>query len=284
MITIIKDTDTLIRERQSERNSVGFVPTMGNLHDGHISLLTKALENSEVVYFSIFVNPKQFGPQEDFNRYPRTLEHDLQLIESAHKSWPTKKIVVFAPLDPAEVFPPQNQQVVSVPHLNLELEGSFRPTHFDGVTTVVYRLFDLIKPDKAYFGLKDYQQYLIIQKMVEDLAMPIQIVGMPIKREPTGLAMSSRNQYLSTEEREEALVLSHTLRNIEDMIHRQRKNLTQAQDYINQIVQDPKWNYLEMRDASTLSRDLSSSKKITILAVYQLGSTRLLDNIQLELE
>lgn len=282
MVSIVSTTGELEAARALDPSAVGFVPTMGNLHAGHISLLEEALQEFDVVYFSIFVNPKQFGPNEDFNRYPRTLEADVNLIEELTRKYPQKKVVIYAPKDPAEVFPPGRGHTVSVERLSRILEGEIRPGHFDGVTTVVYRLFELVRPQKAYFGLKDYQQYLVIRQMVKDLALPITVQGMPIIREPQGLALSSRNQYLSPTEKEEALVLSRTLKEIVRLIDQKRGNLPKAQEFIAAVVKDKKWNYLELRDAETLSPDLTKSERLTLLAVYQLGTTRLLDNIQTE--
>jgi pantoate--beta-alanine ligase len=281
MVFVVETTQNLIEIRQNEKASIAFVPTMGNLHQGHLSLLREALTKFKVVYFSIFVNPKQFGPKEDFNKYPRTLDDDLELIKSLDAEFTTKKIIVFAPKNPEEIYPPGFNHSISVlGAVSNILEGSIRPGHFDGVATVVHRLFELIKPQQAYFGLKDYQQFLVIKHMVKDLALPIVITGMPIIREDSGLALSSRNQYLSIEEKKEALTLSKTLLRIEKIINRKKENLSLAQEEIINILKDEKWNYLEIRDADTLNHDLSQSKQVTLLAVYQLRSTRLLDNLQ----
>lgn len=284
MVKLIKSTPELISNRESEHKKVGFVPTMGNLHAGHISLLEKALEENELVYFSIFVNPKQFGPNEDFQKYPRTLEHDLTLIQSCENKYPGKRVVVFAPADPQEVFPTGYDQNISVTQFNSIIEGALRPGHFDGVATVVYRLFELVKPNRAYFGLKDYQQYLVIRQMVKDLAMPIEIIGMPIIREESGLALSSRNQYLTPEQKLDSLNLSRSLKKISSIIDGKKANLPSAKREVDALLLNSKWNYIEMRDADSLSEDLTFSKKMTLLGVYQLGATRLLDNLQLEIE
>ncbi len=284
MINCLKKTSEILHARENEISPVGFVPTMGNLHEGHISLLEQALREFKVVYFSIFVNPKQFGPSEDFHRYPRTLENDLSLIEKSIKSFPGSKVVVFAPANAEEIFPPSHHEVLSVCGLSTVLEGKIRPGHFDGVATVVYRLFDLIKPSKAYFGLKDFQQYLVIKQMVKDLSLPIKIQGMPIIRETQGLALSSRNQYLSPDQKSLALLLFNTLTKIKEIIGDKKMNLPKAKLFIENIIRDPNWNYLELRDSETFSEDLTSSTNITILAVYQMGTTRLLDNMQVEVQ
>lgn len=284
MVTLIQTTQELINSRNQETKPVAFVPTMGNLHQGHISLLERALSEYEVVYFSIFVNPKQFGPNEDFNRYPRTLEQDINLIQERCQRFPNSRVVVYSPKDPNEVFPEGTTQNVSVLGLSTILEGKIRPGHFDGVATVVLRLFELMKPASAYFGLKDFQQYLVIRQMVKDLMLPIKIVGMPIIREQEGLALSSRNQYLSAEQKSTSLLISRTLNELKKIIQHNKENLPKAQAFIKETLKDSNWNYLEMRDAETLSEDILHSKQITILAVYQMGTTRLLDNTQVEIQ
>lgn len=284
MVKLFRSTQDLIDSRSLETRKVGFVPTMGNLHSGHISLLDRALEENDVIYFSIFVNPKQFGPNDDFQKYPRTLEQDLNFIRDCAAKYPGKEIFVYAPAESAEVFPENSNQTVSVMGLSQIVEGSKRPGHFDGVTTVVYRLFELTKPHRAYFGLKDYQQYIVIRQMVRDLQLPINVIGMPIVREMSGLALSSRNQYLSPEQKQEALILPQALRKIESLLAGRRANLALANRQIQALLLDPRWNYLEMKDAENLSDEIATSKTITLLGVFQLGSTRLLDNLQLELE
>lgn len=283
MVKLLRTTQELKVLRDNQSNDIAFVPTMGNLHQGHISLLNEALQNAKIIYFSIFVNPKQFGPNEDFKNYPRTLEEDVQKIESAASTFPGKEIYVYAPLNPAEVFDEAEPTTVKVLGLNEMLEGKIRPGHFDGVSTVVHRLFEIIRPQKAYFGLKDFQQYRIIEKMVDDLQMPLKIIGMPIIRETSGLAMSSRNQYLNTEERLEALTLSQALLTIKKIIDGKRENLIKAQTFIKEALSDKRWNYLEIRDAETLSPEITHSKNLTLLGVFQLRHTRLLDNMQVSL-
>lgn len=284
MVKVIKETADLIHERELESVKIGFVPTMGNLHEGHLSLLERALTEHSVVYFSIFVNPKQFGPQEDFNRYPRTLEQDLSLIRTIGDKFDGSKIVVFAPENPSEVFPPEHNQTISVYGLSRDLEGKIRPGHFDGVATVVYRLFELVKPEKAYFGLKDFQQYHVIKQMVKDLSLPIEVIGMPIIREESGLAMSSRNQYLSADQKENSLILFRTLNELKEVLRSDSKNLEKVEVRIQELLHDKNWNYIEIRDTETFSSDVRSSNNVTILAVYQLGTTRLLDNMQMEVK
>ena len=283
MLKVIRTAAELIAERNDETSDIGFVPTMGNLHAGHISLLDKALTENSVVYFSIFVNPKQFGPSEDFNRYPRTLEQDVKLIQSSSDKYKNAKVIVYAPENPAEVFPQEHNQTISVLGISSVLEGKLRPGHFDGVATVVYQLFELVKPKRSYFGFKDYQQYLVIKQMVKDLMIPVNILGMPIIREASGLALSSRNQYLSDEQKRDSLILFKTLSEIKKIIAAESANILKARDYINKALKDPNWDYLELRDSETFSENIEHSKKISILAVYKMGTTRLLDNMQIDL-
>ena len=282
MIQICRTQEELNNIRKTH-GQVGFVPTMGNLHQGHISLLSQALVDFDVIYFSIFVNPKQFGPTEDFDKYPRTLQNDLDLIDEEVKKHKNKQVVVFAPQTPDEVYHGFNK-TIKVAGITEILEGSIRPGHFDGVTTVVYRLFDLLKPTKAYFGLKDYQQWAVIKEMVRQEKLNIEIVGMPIKRSAEGLALSSRNQYLSDKQKQDALMIINTLNEIKKIIDGKKANVALAQDYIRTKLEDKNWDYLTMRDYLSLSEDLKSSQQITILAVYRMGATRLLDNIQVEIQ
>ncbi len=280
MVTLIQTTQELVEKRTADRFDAGFVPTMGNLHQGHISLLKQALKDFPIVYFSIFVNPKQFGQNEDFALYPRTLENDINLIEQVAKDFPKSQVVVYAPKDPTEVFPEGMNHTISVLGITADLEGQIRPGHFDGMATVVWRLFDLIKPRTAYFGLKDLQQYHVVKQMVKDLALPIKIQGMPIIREDSGLALSSRNQYLTPEQKAGSLILFNTLNEIKKMIITGKD----PRGFIQELLNDPQWNYLELRDTESFSKDITQSKNISILAVYQMGKTRLLDNMQVEVQ
>lgn len=284
MVEIFNTRKDLLQRRAEIQTSTGFVPTMGNLHDGHLSLLEKALNEHETVFFSIFVNPKQFGPNEDFSRYPRTFEADVEKLQSVAKKFPNKKVILFTPRAETEIFPHEENQMISVHKLSTELEGKIRPGHFDGVATVVYRLFELIRPQTAYFGLKDYQQYMVIKQMVKDLVLPIKIQGMPIIRETSGLALSSRNQYLSPEQKKASLLLFETLSELKEILKNQKSEIPKVQKKIDEKLQDKDWDYLEMRDSETFSRELSKSKNISFLAVYRMGTTRLLDNMQVEVE
>ena len=191
--------------------------------------------------------------------------------------------MVYAPVSPEEVYPPGYNQKVDVSGLSGILEGEIRPGHFEGVATVVYRLFEIVRPREAYFGLKDYQQFLVIRNMVSDLKLTIKITGMEIIRDHDGLALSSRNQYLNPEERQEALILSQTLNKVKTILNNNKNNLQEAHKFISETLKDPRWNYLELRDGNNLSSDVSHSKLVTLLGVFQLRTTRLLDNLQVEL-
>jgi len=253
------------------------VPTMGNLHEGHLSLLRKSMEDNDVSVITIFVNPKQFGPNEDFDKYPRTLDADLAKISNLalHAKNIDKEIVVFAPIDNQEIYPLGFNTVIKVLGVTEKLEGARRPTHFDGVTTVVYRLLKIIGAQNAYFGQKDFQQCVVIKKMVLDLSLDINIHIMPIIRNSEGLALSSRNQYLSERERSEALHLSKTLKQIEMLI----KNKKDYKELIEAELTNTKWDYLEVLNADNLETPDESTKQLVIIGVYKLGNTRLLDNI-----
>lgn len=257
--------------------TIGLVPTMGNLHKGHVSLIEKSTEDNDVTIVTIFVNPKQFGPNEDFDKYPRTLDEDLAKISGVALLINAKKdLVVFAPRSEESIYPKGFSTTISVGPMTQKFEGSVRPTHFDGVTTVVYQLFSITKAHTAYFGQKDVQQCLIIKKMVKDLEIPVNIHIMPIVRNSEGLALSSRNQYLSESERVEAMVLPHTLVKVEKLIRTK-------QDYKTFVAEtlkaDSKWDYLEVLDSSNLETPNDSTTELVIVAAYRAGMTRLLDNI-----
>ncbi len=268
--------------RLRQDDDIGFVPTMGNLHDGHMSLLEASLKQHATSILSIFVNPTQFGPHDDFARYPRTLEQDCALAIELLKKHPGRELVIYAPATPEEIYPIGFSTVITVPSLDGFLEGACRPGHFNGVATVVYLLFQLTKPRTAYFGRKDYQQYRLIKRMARDLGLPIRVKGMPIIRDQEGLALSSRNQYLSKEEKELALHISRTL-------NEAKLRLNHGVDAVKvwmdeQKKKDSRWQYLDVREARTLSEKIPSKGKIVFLGVLKVGSVRLLDNLEVELK
>jgi pantoate--beta-alanine ligase len=252
---------------------VGIVPTMGNLHEGHLSLLKCSLDENDVSVITIFVNPKQFGPNEDFNTYPRTLDQDIAKISNIAFT-AKSETVVFAPTSIEDIYPSGFNTTISVKGVTSKLEGAFRPTHFDGVTTVVYRLFSIVKPQNAYFGQKDFQQCVVIKKMIEDLDLGINFIRMPIIRNSEGLALSSRNQYLSEKERVDALILSRTLKQIEHLLLQK----DDYRSYIHECLSDKNWDYLDVLDASDLSEPNEKSHELVVIGTYRMGSTRLLDN------
>tara|TARA_R110000868_G_scaffold16687_5_gene74186 strand:- start:4065 stop:4823 length:759 start_codon:yes stop_codon:yes gene_type:complete len=250
---------------------------MGNLHAGHVSLVKEAVKEHDVTVVTIFVNPKQFGPGEDFDRYPRTLQEDLEALKEVHG-----QIVVFAPSTPEEIYPEGFSTQISLPDISSKLCGKSRPTHFAGVTTVVYQLFAIAKPKTAFFGLKDYQQVKIIETMTKDLRLPVRIRALPIIREPDGLAMSSRNRYLSADQRPQALILSKTLQKAKEIMMTQ--GIDACVTFINESKSQPGWDYLELLHADSL-RQISSGDRFFVLAgALYVGETRLIDNLVVELD
>ncbi|MEW5799934.1 MAG: pantoate--beta-alanine ligase [Bacteroidota bacterium] len=267
------------RSLQPFRNDkkIGFVPTMGYLHEGHLSLIRKAKSECDIVVASIFVNPTQFAPHEDFNRYPRDIERDSLLASTAGCD------ILFVPTA-EEMYPDGFSSYVTVEQLSSVLEGKFRPTHFKGVTTVVAKLFNIIQPGVAYFGQKDAQQFIIIKKMVNELNMPVQIVVVPTMRESDGLAMSSRNVYLNPEERKNAVVLNQSLKLAETMIRSGERNSAAVISSMRELIQSKnptQIDYIEIVNAKTLESKsvLSGGDEILIPLAVRFGSTRLIDNI-----
>ena len=278
---VVHTVSQLHASLQAWRNageSIAFVPTMGNLHAGHVSLVEKARDLGECVVVSIFVNPLQFGPNEDFDKYPRTLEADCKLLKKA------KADVVWAPstqdMYPGG-FPPSTTVTVNGALAEI-LCAPFRPGHFTGVATVVNVLFNRVAPDIAVFGEKDYQQLAVIRQMVADLGLAIRVVGAPTLREPDGLAMSSRNQYLSPEERKRSARLYETLQWVAGELKGGRRDYTMlSQEGQARLVKagfNPQ--YLEVR-ASDLSAPTDKSRDFVVLTAAFLGTTRLIDNLQL---
>ena len=251
-----------------------FVPTMGFLHVGHASLLRAGRTRGDVLVLSIFVNPIQFGPGEDLDRYPRNLDGDCAIARECGVD------IVFTPTA-AEMYPPGFQTAIRVKELALPLCGASRPGHFDGVATVVTKLFNIVQPDVALFGMKDFQQLAIIRRMTADLAMPVEIVGMPIVRESDGLAMSSRNAYLTPEQRQSALCLSQAIRLVRKQYQTGERRvealLATARDAI-QAETLAETDYLEFRDARTLEAVTSADDATLMALAVRIGTTRLIDN------
>jgi pantoate--beta-alanine ligase len=263
-------------DARADSRRVGLVPTMGALHDGHLSLIDQAKTRADFVAATIFVNPLQFGPGEDLDRYPRTLESDLAACRDRGVD------LVFAP-EPTSMYPPQFQTEVCVGELTRPLEGEFRLSHFGGVTTVVAKLFNLVGPCVAMFGRKDYQQWKILSRMAEDLDMPIEVVGCPIIRDLDGLALSSRNQYLSVSERERALSIVSGLRRAHDAWQRGERGL----DTLRSLAEEPvhadfdRIDYVAAVDPDTLVAPVEPTDRLLVAVAAHLGATRLIDNVVL---
>jgi pantoate--beta-alanine ligase len=282
MIQVVKtgeEVRTAVAEARSRGQAIGFVPTLGALHDGHLALFERARQQCGYVVVSIFVNPTQFPPGTDFESYPRNLEGDVEKAESAGVD------LIFSP-SVEEMYPPGDHTLVEVTGPLVEcLCGPHRPGHFRGVTTVCARLFNIVQPDMAYFGEKDYQQLLVIRQMVRDLHLPLEIVPVPTVREPDGLAMSSRNQYLSPEERRAARILSQALFEARDRFVSGERNTAVLVNAVRQTVAaEPlaSLQYAELRDAATLE-GLNDVNRRAVLAVAAfVGEARLIDNVLLE--
>ena len=258
--------------------SVGLVPTMGYLHPGHISLIERARKENDMVVVSIFVNPIQFGPNEDLDKYPRDMAHDREVCEKAGAE------LIFAP-QPSEMYPCENLAFVDIRGLGDGLCGAKRPGHFRGVCTVVSKLFNIVLPDRAYFGEKDAQQLAIIKRMVKDLNFGTMIVSCPIVREPDGLAMSSRNLYLSPEERKAALSVSRSLSGAKELMRNGEKNAVKIRETIVAgISAEPlaRIDYAEIVDSADLSPVQRIEKPVLAAVAVYFGKTRLIDNFTFE--
>jgi pantoate--beta-alanine ligase len=256
---------------------VAFVPTMGNLHAGHMSLLAAARYRGDRVVASIFVNPLQFGPSEDYTNYPRTLAEDQQLLEQAHCD------LLFAP-SVSQMYPTGGDQrtLVMVRGLSDILDGEFRPGHFDGVATVVTKLFGIVAPDVAVFGEKDYQQLLVVQHMTQDLALPVEIVGAPTVRATDGLALSSRNRYLDADERARAPIIHQLLLDTAQAISGGAVDYAALESSGAQVIARArmKLDYFSIRNALDLSAPVATSQELVILVAARLGRARLIDNVR----
>ncbi len=278
MMQLIKSVSELRSVRSKLAGTVGFVPTMGYLHEGHLSLVRRAAEECDHVIVSIYVNPTQFGPSEDFEAYPRDLERDMSLLE------PLGVDIVFAPTDD-EMYPPGFQTYVEVTELTKVLEGASRQGHFRGVTTVVAKLFNMVQPDKAYFGQKDAQQAIVIRRMVADLNFPLEIVVCPTVREPDGLAMSSRNTYLTPEQREAAPDKARALSAAEKAYMDGERSSGRLREIMLDVLNSEplaEVEYVSVADNETLQElDGPIEKPVLLSMAVRIGKTRLIDNIVL---
>ncbi|MEQ8952941.1 MAG: pantoate--beta-alanine ligase [Gammaproteobacteria bacterium] len=275
-----QELESELQRQRKQGKSMGLVPTMGNLHAGHMSLVATAMELCDVVVVTIFVNPLQFGPTEDLAAYPRTPEQDIQLLNHSGCE------ILFTPAV-SEIYPTglDAHCKVIVPGLTREFCGASRPGHFDGVTTVVAKLFNIIRPDMAFFGLKDYQQFLVISKMVADLAMNVELHAVETVREESGLALSSRNRYLSPEEKAYAARLFGMLSTTADSIRGGNRNYPALESNAAQQLdsQAVSLDYFAIRNAEDLRAADADTETIVILGAIRIGATRLIDNIQLRL-
>ena len=261
--------------RDAATGTVGLVPTMGYLHEGHLSLVRRSKRDDDHTIVSIFVNPAQFGPNEDFERYPRDEARDLELLGGENVD------AVFMPgVD--EMYPTGFNEWVEVHGPVVErLEGEHRPGHFRGVTTIVARLFRIVQPDRAYFGQKDAQQMRVIRRMTADLALPVDVIGLPTVREPDGLAMSSRNVYLSPEDRGAALVLSQSLRCAEELVRAGKSDATAVKLKVESMIRtEPAvaLEYVSLSDEATLEELATMDRPALLLLAARVGPTRLIDN------
>jgi pantoate--beta-alanine ligase len=283
MITVkpVRELHAAVSRARSEGKRIGFVPTMGNLHSGHVALIAKAVQRAEFVVASIFVNPLQFGAGEDLDSYPRTLAADQEKLLDAGCN------LLFAPAV-EEMYPDgmSGQTLVSVPGVSAGLCGASRPGHFDGVATVVTKLFHMVQPDLAVFGEKDFQQLAVIRKLVRDLNLPIQIIGEPTVRAADGLALSSRNGYLDAAQRAVAPQLYQTLQQLAEALRAGHTDhpllLAEARSRLQNAGFAP--DYLEIRHPLSLQPATAADRQLVILAAARLGATRLIDNLFVDLE
>ena len=274
LIQNVSEMKALSKSVIDDGKTIGFVPTMGYLHQGHLSLVQKAREENDIVVVSIFVNPTQFGPNEDYSRYPRDLERDLRLLNPFNVDY------IFNP-SVEEMYPAYYSVFVDETEMSKYLCGARRPGHFRGVCTVVTKLFNIVRPTRAYFGQKDAQQFRILRRMVENLNMDVEMVEMPIVREPDGLAMSSRNVYLSDEERREAPRLYKSLLEAKELIDSGERDVQKIKDEIQRVLNHPllKIDYVEIVDEKTLIPvDRIEGDVIVAIAVF-FGKARLIDNV-----
>ena len=270
----IPELREIIALEKSQGRKIALIPTMGYLHRGHLALVEQAKQTGAFVVLSIFVNPLQFGPSEDYSTYPRDLERDARLVEEAGVD------ALFHPTD-QEMYPQPMVTYVEVGQLDTVLCGAKRPGHFRGVVTVVSKLFHIVQPDLSFFGQKDYQQCLIIQRMVSDLNLPIDVCPVPIVREQDGLAISSRNVFLTPEQRQEASILSKSLYEAELSIRAGVRSAREIERQLREIIacgSHGKIDYVEVRDARDLSEVTAIESTVIIALAVQFGLTRLIDN------
>lgn len=275
----VDEVRSLVEQWRKQGLTVGYVPTMGALHEGHESLIKKAVRENDKVIVSVFVNPTQFGPNEDYDSYPRNIEKDMELCENAGAC------AVFNP-EPSEMYFENKSTVISVSGLTSVLCGAKRPGHFDGVCLVVTKFFNIVKPNRAYFGEKDAQQVAVLKRMVRDLSIDVEIVPCPIIREEDGLAKSSRNTYLNVDERKAAVVLSRSLKIAKQLLDKGERNAAKIKDAIISEINTEslaKIDYVEIVDSENLTDVSTIEKNILIPIAVYIGKTRLIDNFTYEI-
>ncbi len=279
MVEIVKPVQMqrVVSDAKRRGKSIGVVPTMGYLHDGHVALMREARRENDIVVLTIFVNPTQFGPNEDFEKYPRDIDRDKAIAEKENVDF------IFNP-SVDDIYPEGFSTYIDVEGVSELLEGEWRPGHFRGVATVVMKLFQITLPDRAYFGQKDAQQLMVIRKMVRDLHMPVSIKDVPTVREPDGLAMSSRNAYLSTDERKDAVILFTSLRDARDQIaqgERSRDVIVNGIRNAINTIRNARIDYVEIVDPETFKsvEKLEDDREYCIALAVRIGKTRLIDNI-----
>lgn len=276
----IKEMKSVVRDVRSLGKNVGFVPTMGYLHEGHLSLVQASLQSADCTVVSIFVNPAQFGPKEDFKEYPRDLARDSQLLEKLGVD------LLFCP-DYTEMYPPDYKTYIEVESLQDKLCGPSRPGHFRGVCTVVLKLFNIVQPDVAFFGQKDAQQAIILKRMVSDLNLDVRVEVMPTVREEDGLALSSRNVYLDPEQRQSALCLSRSLNEAAGMIRSGERRTDPLMDRMRELIDREdlaKLDYIAIVDTGSLEPLKEIKKEALIALAVFFGSVRLIDNMMVSAE
>ncbi|EKF49382.1 pantoate--beta-alanine ligase [Thermosipho africanus H17ap60334] len=274
VIEKIEEMKKISREILESKKAIGFVPTMGFLHEGHLSLVKAAKSENDITVVSIFVNPTQFGPNEDYNNYPRDLERDLSMLKDMEVDY------VFVP-SVEEMYPDSFSTYVEEIKLSRFLCGASRPGHFRGVCTVVTKLFNIVKPTRAYFGQKDAQQFRVLRRMVRDLNMDVELVEMPIVREPDGLALSSRNTYLNDEERKEAVRLYKSLLRAKELIESGEKDVEIIKNEMKKILTHPllRIDYIEIVDEENLEPVEKIDRRVIIAIAVFVGRARLIDNM-----
>ncbi|MBI4610033.1 MAG: pantoate--beta-alanine ligase [Candidatus Rokubacteria bacterium] len=280
VLSTIPECRAEIRKVRSRGLTAGLVPTMGALHEGHLSLVRQSQVDCDLTVVSIFVNPLQFGPNEDFAAYPRDLHADVRLLRDMEH----RPVLIFAPSG-TEMYPPKPLTFVVQAELGDHLCGPFRPGHFRGVLTVVLKLFEIVQPDHAYFGKKDYQQWRMIERMASDLSLPVDVIGMPTVREPDDLAMSSRNRYLSAEERKKALCLYHALVAGRDSVRNGETKAARISEVMMQTVgrtEGVRVDYLSVVDPQTLQPVENIEGRVLLAGAVRLGRSRLIDNLEVE--